>query len=411
MTHPLAWLSLLACAERLSGASDVLFPPEVLPVYRIDIEEGGEETLRERFDPLTCDERVWTRGTLTYENPVTGEEEVYENVGVRYRGHNVFAEGGTERHGYKLSFDAFVEDRDFHGLDKVNLLGTEGDATLLHERLATELMREAGVPAARVTHARVYLDGDYMGVFPNSEETDDRAYLRAHFDGDDEGSLYKVKGYCGDRADLSFLGEEPEAYVGTYEPKAGTEEEDIRTDLLPMLRCASEPDDSAFAGCIDAHIDREEWLTEIVLDTILPDVDSMAGAGQNFLLYRPTDGRFVVYPWDKDQAFRPDLAHGGVASIFELSPAWLAGSTPMLVQRLRTVFRAETCARAGELLEIYDPAVLEPRIDSLEELMASAIAKDPFLDDRAWRDGLDALRDVVRTRHEQTLAEVAACGG
>ena len=405
-----AWLlvvGLTGCTRRVTGASDAVFPAEVMPVYRLEI-EGGTDALAENFDPLTCEDRPWTRGRLTYENPVTGEDEVYEDVGVRYRGHNVFAEGGTERHGFKIGMDAFVEDGELHGLRKVNLLGTEGDPTLLHERLATELMREAGVPAPRVTHARLWVDGDYMGVFPNSEEADDKAYLRRAF-GDDSGSLYKVKGYCGDRADLAYIDEMPASYVGTYEPKAGTEEADMTGDLIPFLRCASEPDDAAFRACIDRHIDRPEWLAEIALDTILPDVDGMAGAGQNFLLHAPEGGPFVVYPWDKDQAFRPDLANGGVASLFALSPAWLEGSTPALVDRLRTGFRAEYCATALEVLELHDPARLLPRIDTLEQQLAPGIDDDPFLSPKAWGDALTTLREVVRTQNERARAEALAC--
>ena len=400
-------LGLTGCTQRVTGASDAVFPSEVMPVYRLEI-EGGTDALAESFDPLTCEDRPWTRARLTYENPVTGEDEVYEDVGVRYRGHNVFVEGGTERHGFKIGMDAFLEDGELHGLRKVNLLGTEGDPTLLHERLATELMREAGVPAPRVTHARLWVDGDYMGVFPNSEESDDKAYLRRAF-GDDSGSLYKVKGYCGDRANLAYIDAMPASYVGTYEPKAGTVEADMTGDLIPFLRCASEPDDSAFGACIDAHIDRPEWLAEIALDTILPDVDGMAGAGQNFLLHAPDGGRFVVYPWDKDQAFRPDLARDGVTSLFALSPAWLEGSTPTLVDRLRRVFRPDYCATALEVLDLYDPARLIPRIDTLEGQLAPGIDDDPFLTQKVWATALDDLRDVVRAQFERARAEATAC--
>ncbi len=400
------WFALVACG-RLTGASDEVFPTEVMPVYRLQLEGDGEEALAAGFEPTGCDEHAWVRGKLTYENPVSGEDEVYEDVGVRYRGHNIFVENGTERHGYKLSFDAFDEEGRFHGLKKINLLGTEGDPSLLRERLATELMREAGVPAPRVTHARLYLDGAYMGVFPNSEESDDRAFLDNALGG--EGHLYKVKGYCGERAELAYAGEEPDAYVSTYEPKAGTTPEDMRQDLIPFLTCASEPDDEAFRACIDGHLDRGEWLSEIAMDTILPDVDGMAGAGQNFLLHADDAGVFRVVPWDKDQAFRPDLAHGGVASLFSLSPAWLEGSTPALVDRLRKLYRRDYCDAALDALELYDPEVLLPRIDSLEQTLLSGIKRDPFLDPAGWRGALDALRDVVRQRYDDALAEAKAC--
>jgi hypothetical protein len=398
------------CAQRITGASDALYPPEVLPAYRLEFEDGDwEEALEAGFDPRACEDKPVLAARLVYENPVSGEEEVFARVGVRHRGHNIYQDDGVERAGFKIVMDAFTEDQELHGKTHINLLGTEGDPTLMRERLATELMREAGVPAPRVTHARLWIDGDFQGVFPNSEEADDRAFLRDAF-GDDGGSTYKVKGYCGSRAELAWLGADTTAYVETYQPKAGTQEADMSEDLVPFLQCASEPDDAAFRACLPTWIDLDAWLAEIAIDMILPDVDGMASAGQNFLLHRrKADDRFVVIPWDKDQAFRPDIARDGVASLFALEPAWLVGSTPALVTRIRGVFREEYCARAAAMAELHDPSVMVPRVDALEEVMRDAVREDTFLDPSSWATSVDTLRDVVRARDAAVRAELDGC--
>ncbi len=401
---------LTACGPGIT-ADEPLWDPDAVPVYRIRFDESGwEKRLDAAFDPFECGDRTYERATVLFENPATGETETWEDVGVRYRGHNVYEESAMERRGFKLSFDEFVPDRSFHGVDKINLLGTEGDYTLLRERLALGLMNEAGVEAPRVTHARLFVNGAYMGVFPNSEEADDQRFLDAHFD-DGGGSYYKIKGYCGDRASLQWVSDEPISYSATYEPKAGTEEADLVADLIPMLACASSPTDGELAACLPGHIDVDAWLREIAVDMALPDVDGMASAGQNFLLYRPPDGRFVVVPWDKDLSLtlaNHDAADGG---IFDLHPFWLENSQPVLVNRMRMIYRQQFCDEVLKVAELYDPAVLSPRIDALEELLLPHVKKDPFIDWQTWQWVIDDLHETIGLRHQYIVMEATACAG
>lgn len=388
--------------------SDPVWDPLTLPVYRLEFEEADwEDTLAAAFDPTGCEDRAYVKATLTFENPVSGEDEVFEDVGVRYRGHNIYAE--TERPGFKISFDEFVEERRFHGLEKINLLGTEGDPTLLHERLALQLARSLDIPAPRANHAVLYVNGTFMGVFPNSEEADDSAYIERHF-AVDSGSLYKVKGYCGYRAELAYEGDALDPYLLTYEPKAGTDPEDMQADLIPFLQCASTADDVEFRACIETWIDVEEWLREIALDVVMPDVDGMAGAGQNFLLYfDPSIQRFIVYPWDKDLSFFLTTLHPASRDIWEMRPAWLEGSTPQLVDRLRRTYATEYCDAVLLAAERADPKVLAAQIDELEALLGPQIRRDPFLVPEAWRYSLDELVGIIEARQPEMIAAAEAC--
>jgi spore coat protein CotH len=369
-----------------------------------------EERLADAFDPLDCGERTYEHATLLFENPETGRTETYADVGVRYRGHNVYDDSAMERHGFKISFDEFVPGRTFHGLEKVNLLGTEGDYSLLRERLALGLMVDSGVPAPRVGHADLYVNGRYMGVFPDSEEADDQPFLDAHFS-DPDGTYYKVKGYCGERSTLEWISDDPLAYASTYEPKAGTDTDDLVTDLLPMLACASSATDEEFATCIPQQIDVDEWLNEMAVDMVLPDVDGLASAGQNFLLYRPPEGRFLVVPWDKDLSLALTNYSPEASGIFDLHPAWLEGSQPALANRLRTVYRDRFCRAVLDVAERYDPEVFVPKIEELRTLLAPDVADDPFLESDQWGWIIDDLDEVVRTRHPAVVEEATTCAG
>ncbi|MFZ5481449.1 MAG: CotH kinase family protein [Myxococcota bacterium] len=402
-------LLLAGCGPK---ADEAVFDPDVVATYRLKFEDADwEDELAENFDQFECDDRTYLRAKLVYENPMTREREVYEDVGVRFRGHNIYLDSGVERSGYKISFDEFVEGGAFHeGLRKVNLLGTEGDYSLLHERLALWLMREVDVPAGRVNHAELFVNGKFMGLFPNSEEPDDDPFLATHFPGQDGGSLYKVKGYCGYRADLAWAGDDPAVLAETYEPKADTDEEDMREDLIPMLACASEADDAAFSACIGEWIDVDEWLTEIAVDVLLPDVDGMASAGQNFMMYfHPAQERFLVYPWDKDLAFYLTTVSESKSGIFDLQPAWLENASPHLVDRLRTVMRDDYCAKVLEVAEVAGPDRLLDEVDRLEDQLLPFVRRDPFLKEDQWTWAVDYVRQTIETRHPEVVEEARAC--
>ena len=62
----------------------------------------------------------------------------------------------------------------------------------MRAKTCTDLFRQMGVPAARVGYAKLYINGEYRGLFANSEEID-KAFLRNYFTNND-GNLYKCPG-------------------------------------------------------------------------------------------------------------------------------------------------------------------------------------------------------------------------
>ena len=393
------------------GDVDVLFSTDTLPTFRLVIDDPDwAETLTSLIPDDACAPRPYLAADLSFENPVSGEEERWANVGVRYRGHSSlwipnYAAGS--RWGLKLSFDTFVEGRAFHeGLDIVNLLGTEGDESLLREALGLALLREADVPAPRASWARLYVNGEYLGVFPNSEEADDGAFVERRF-GMHDGSLYEVSGYCGN-ADLAWSDDDPETYDG-YHPKSNTTEEHKRRDLIPFLACASEGDEDAFAACLPTWVDVPGWLRLMAVDALLANYDGLAAAGHNYLLWFPPDGSpGVVWPYDLDLAFYADAGHIASESIYDFHPTWVLAA-PSLTRRVRSVWSEAFCEAVLQEEEAVAPEALIPRVEALRERLAPEIEADPFLDAARWGEAVDALLAVARARHRDVVEEAAAC--
>lgn len=384
------------------GASDPVWDPRALPVFRLTLPSDWEAQLDALIptDDEACDERKTIPGSLVYENPQSGESESYE-VTVRYRGHSALDPGN--RFGFKIAFDDADPSARFHDLKQVNLLGTEGDDSLLRERLAQSLMQAAEVPAPRVNHARLYVNEEFRGIFPNSEEPDDQAFLDAHFD-DPSGHLYKIEGYCGGTADFADKGDNWERYDELYAARAGTLPEDAASDIIPFVQCVDGASESELAACLDTWIDLDEWIREMAVDAILPDVDGLAGAGQNFLMYAdPSQGRFVVYSWDKDQSFYTDSLVDD--SIFSFHPDW--NEPPDLTMAIRSGWSGPFCAEVEARLPDFEALADDAR--ALEEFLAPYMADDPYLDESDWAWQVGSIRNAIAERSATVGAQASEC--
>lgn len=391
------------------GASDPVWDPLAIPILRITFEtDDWASELAEEVPTDPCADRTYVQADLEYENPQTGETERYTDVGVRYRGHSalfVENESSDNRWGYKISFDEYVEDRTFHGLKKLVLLGTEGDYSLLRERLALQLMREAGVPASRANHARVYVNGEYQGLFPNVEEADDGPFLEARF-GDKEGSLYKAAGYCLS-TNMDYEGEDILSY-DTWESKTGTDDEDKVDDLIPMFRCLA-PGEDDFEACIQDWVDVDEWFTEMAVDVLLPNIDGMQSTGQNILLFRPeSTGEFVVYPYDMDLAFYGTPTDFASTGIFDMRPNWEA-TPPVLPRALREAWPDEYCEKVLEVSALFEPDRLEARIQELAAFLEPDIYPDPLLGHERWSWAVDDVLEVATTWSAEVIEDAERC--
>lgn len=383
------------------GAEDPVWDPASLPIFRLTLPADWEAQLTALIPTDSCAERGTIFGSLDYENPQSGETETYPDVAVRYRGHSAL-DDPAKRLGLKLLFDAVDPDVRFHDMQNVNLLGSEGDDSLLRERAAQLLMDRLGVPAPRVNHGRVYVNDAFIGLFPIAEEPDDQAFLDAHF-GDPSGHLYKVEGYCGGQADFAYKSDDVADYDTMYEAKAGTSSEDVLDDLLPMIKCAAGLSGD-LATCLPESVDVEQWLAEMAVDAAMPDVDGLAGAGQNFMIYAdPSSQRMVVYPWDKDQAFRTtDLAS---SSIFDFHPPW--GTPPPVTLSMRQLWSAEYCdlvdRAADEALD------LDETVGALAAFLEPYAAEDAYLIEHDWAAQVADLRATLADRAAEAKAEVDVC--
>jgi hypothetical protein len=172
----------------------------------------------------------------------------------------------------QISFNERNKDGRFRGLRKIVLDAAHYNLSLLRDRLAMHILRASGVPAPCVNHARLYVNGEYYGVFAHIEKVD-REFLERNFEKPD-GDLYKK-------------GKE----LTTNEQSGG----DFEGGRVWFRNTSTK--DAQRVG--DLHQMVKAWVAE----SLFPDADGYWAGGLNFYTYNHPDRGFLYIPWDIDLAF------------------------------------------------------------------------------------------------------------
>jgi spore coat protein CotH len=171
----------------------------------------------------------------------------------------------------------------FRGLRRLNFESWDGVEAPVRDRIGMWVMREAGLPAPRVNHARVFKDGTLLGVYMNVEAID-KEFIEDQFEPEDGGNLWE-EGELKTNEDLN----DRSRYVALNK----------LVEAEPL-----EGDHTVFFATLAAMIDVPEVLREIAVETALVASDNFSnGSPRNFFWYEHPSRGFVLLPWDLDSIF------------------------------------------------------------------------------------------------------------
>lgn len=303
--------------RHLTASSDELFDPTQLHTFEIDLPDAA---LAEIDADPTAEQYV--EGSLTF-----GGETVAP-IGIRYKGSVgafVFCTDGPNpldpsgaktcrKLSMKLKVNWVDPDDEFYGVRKVQLHSQNLDSTKMHERLGYWMFREMGVPAPRSTHARVVLNGEFLGLFALTEQIDGR-FTRENFD-DGTGNLYK------EAWPFDEFGE-PQADAQLLDSLRTNEDEQPTTEIIATFATeflAAEPGERV--GVLGRWIDLDTLLRATVVDRAIRNDDGPfhwycfdGCSPHNYFWYEdPTERRLTLIPWDLDNAF-DNLDSGGTTGM------------------------------------------------------------------------------------------------
>jgi spore coat protein CotH len=260
------------------------------------------------------------------------------------------------------------------------------DSSLVHQALAYEVFRRAGVPAPRASFATLKVNGKSLGIYTRVEPIN-AAFLKRNF-GNASGNLYE-----GGRSDFRAQ------WLQNFELKnnRGTNN---RADLKAVTD-AVEGSKGSLLPVVDRYFEKEQFLRFWAVESLINQVDGYAGNMNNFYLYHnPANARFVFIPWGADST----LSFGRPLNYVKGDPKSVIG-TGILANRL---YNSEEGAAAYRktlrkvLEDAWNEEVLLREVDRLERLLM------PVADVQAeeFKGSLEQVRGFIKGRRAELASEL-----
>lgn len=357
----LGYLLALALGEAAPALAQqdesvAFFGQGMIPRIRIDLPPAEVEKIKQGNRP-------YARGTLI-ENDAT----VYHGVGVKIKGAAGSTRSWDDKPALTINSDKFVKGQAFHGLDKFHLNNSVQDGGYLHDWISSEIFRAAGYPAARVTHARVWLNGRDVGLYIVKEGLD-KKFLKRNF-ADPKGNLYDG-GFVQD-IDAELQRDEGAGPVD-------------RKDLKALVEACRLTNPAERWRKVSERVNVGAFLTFMALERMCCHWDGYCLNVNNYRVFFDTAGKAVFIPHGMDQMFGQtdmglfDSPRGMVAATIAQNPVW----------------RRQYRARVQELAGIFRPLDnLFARIDALEQRLGPVMART--MGEEAARNQAAAAEDLKR---------------
>ncbi|MFY8078119.1 MAG: CotH kinase family protein, partial [Flavobacteriales bacterium] len=221
----------------------------------------------------------------------------YSQVGIRFRGNTSL---NAQKKSFKIILDKFI-DQNFYGLEELNLIANQNDPSLLRAKLCWDFFRNAGLPACRTSHVRVYLNGTYAGVYVNVEHIDSH-FADVRFD-DGTGNLWK----CLWGSDLTFQGTNPTLYTDDAYDLVENEFLFNYSELAQFINVLNNTPLSSLPCELEKVFNVHDYLKIMAADILLGNWDNYIFNKNNFYLYHnEKTGKLEYIPYDLDNTLGID---------------------------------------------------------------------------------------------------------
>lgn len=366
-----------AAEEKSSEKSAAYFKTEKISHIEISIAPapGGVKALA----PLMKEPRKYVKAT------VTEGDTVYQDVAVHLRGGLGSFRALHDKAGFTFNMNKFATNSSFHGMDKWHLANSAQDGSYLSELVCNEMLRAAGLPAPRVTHATVSINGQMRGFYVVKEGYD-KHFLKQNFKTAD-GNFY----------DGGFLRDVDQNLQLVRTRK------DVKdwADLKALVAAAREPDPAKRFARLEKLLDMDMFISGFCIQAILGDWDGYVFNRNNYRVYHDPDrDKVIILPSGLDQEF-------GNADQGPLVP-------PMKGMIAIAVFntpegKARYLKRMAEINQtIMDPVKWNKRLDELQARLQPEIAKVDAKAGANYPNEVKRIRDFFNIRGKSIERQLKA---
>ncbi len=212
----------------------------------------------------------------------------FADVHLRIKGHWGSLRSLDQKAAFKVDLDDF--DHRLRGLESLTFNSMVQDPTYMHEYLAYEVYRAAGMPTPRVGWTRLAVNGVDFGLYLLVESVDD-VFLERWY-ADPSGDLYE--GEYG----VDFQ----QGYEWYFEYDEGDNPHD-RSAITEVADALDAPADDAGIARLRALVDLDQFILNQAIETVILHWDGYTTQNNYRVYHDPTTGRFQILPWGTDQTF------------------------------------------------------------------------------------------------------------
>ncbi|ORX87707.1 hypothetical protein BCR32DRAFT_264125 [Anaeromyces robustus] len=297
---------------------------------------------------------------------------------------------------YKIKNLKNDKGKELYNRSTIKLRAEHMDPSLIRDKLYGDILNSIGLPAAQNRFARLFINGESIGLFNLTDDITSKSYLEATFNkgkqfSDEDYSLFKGD-FCPSCespgfGDLGYYGEDPTngmyaiySYKGS-DKKANAEEHFIK-EFLPLLKGIQDYDTSGDASKMPFDIDT--FLKYMAMEFIAGGVDNYWNKPGNFYVFKDLKKNQWYF---HDSDFHFTFGCGGSVTAMKTTP--LAEYPPLLEENVgkeRPPLDAIRKSPENEekfkgifqrlLNTAFHPKAIYPRIDSLANLIREDVEWD-----------------------------------
>ena len=288
-------LSISSIAEEMKLKADDLFRINQLIEIDVKMLPADWEKLRKESDRNNGSmSRIFGGGGSIgkrfnlYKADIIVDGNKIKSVGIRTKG--FIGSLNPERPSLKIKFNEYVDQSPVQGLDRLTLNNNVQDVSLASQYLTYKLFNKAGIPAPRVSHCKVTVNGEYLGVYSHVESVRS-PFIKKHFQRN-SGELYE-----GTISDFYPIA------VQNIEAKNSYTEKN-RTQALKLAEIL-ETKEGFELDEAKKYINLKQFVRFWAMESLLGFWDGYTNNQNNYYAYsNPNDQkRFHFIPWGADGAF------------------------------------------------------------------------------------------------------------
>ncbi len=345
------------CAGEKKDYTEIFEKDSVIDI-NIDIDEAD-----------LSDIRNYPKNEEYHSADITVDGIKVENAGIRTKGNmtlNSVANSDSDRYSYRIKFNKYVKGNKLIGLDELCLNSGYSDPSYMREYLHYEVLRSLGMNVPETVFARVYINGEYAGLYFAVEGIGD-TFLEGNFgETYKDGNLYKMD----EGSTLEYKENEDYSYADL---KSGDDE--YLDDFKKFVKELNDMTDGE-KGDIEDILDVDSALKYIASNTVLCNYDSYNGnMHHNYYLYEDENGVFTVIPWDFNMSFG---GFNGSNSEVGIDTPYISGSleTLPLIGKLLSVpeYKERYYSYIKEIMSYLEN--FENRVSELKTILAPYVKED-----------------------------------